>query len=394
MKKRYTGISIATALLMVSPIISGTAFAEPVNGDTPQIDSVISQYGKQIQSSYSGIGVRSLNESKQEQIAQQNGGGLYNPADDGLNLEKADVSTQVISAVQSGNGYKARIIVTTNLHMTPKPGTTITIVGEKRDSLDSSGTDEHVVTLAPNGAEGTHGYSVVNDQPQLPHDENNTLENSDSATTGSPQDKADSATPQVATPMSNTFANRVGLDYVAEEKYADLWTNDAHVDKKDHDPDIMNHANGLPDFPDNCTNFVSQALYFGGLKMKSTTFNHRQDNNVWAYKGTLQLAPTYTWGGAQNNYSYMSQYSHAFTVENNPDHLGGGAVLYADWEGDGILDHAAIVTGNISHGSQSTAVICQKSHNHHNEPMTFLVNYQKKKYPGKHLIWRGLQWAW
>lgn len=165
MKKRYKGISIATAMLMVSPIISGTAFAEPVNGDTPQIDSVISQYGKQIQSSYSGIGVRSLNESKQEQIAQQNGGGLYNPADDGLNLEKADVSTQVISAVQSGNGYKARIIVTTNLHMTPKPGTTITIVGEKRDSLDSSGTDEHVVTLAPNGAEGTHGYSVVNDQP-------------------------------------------------------------------------------------------------------------------------------------------------------------------------------------------------------------------------------------
>lgn len=391
MKRRYKGISIATAMLIVSPLISGTAFAEPVNGDTPQIDSVLNQYAEQIQSSYSGVGSRSLVNSKQEELAHKNGGDLYDPARDGLNLSKTDVSTEIVSATQFGTEYKAKVLITTKLHMTPKPGTTITIAGEKRNSLDSSGTYEHAVTLAPDIASGTHGYSVIDDQVQLPHDEINRNHKPVFTTSSAAQAKADANfSSQSAVATRDVFTNGVGLNYLTEMRYAELWTDDAHTDHQNSQHDIMNIQ--FPVFSDNCTNFVSQALYAGGLKMKKTNFIDRGHDDVWAYMGIGELTPTYTWGGADNNHRYMQNYSQAFTVDNNPHHLGGGAVLYADWEGDGTLDHAAIVTGNIQTATNATPVICQKTHNHHDEPMTFLENYAKSVNPRGTTQWRGLQW--
>ncbi|MFT8574023.1 amidase domain-containing protein [Bifidobacterium fermentum] len=286
------------------------------------------------------------------------------------------------------NGYEATVDIETNLQMTPSKGTTITIAGKKQGSLNSSATFRHILNLEqPAGQSGTN-LAVVKDQVQLddnadqinpvsvPHQ----LSYSSKKTQASTRDIAD---------YDSWSTNHVGLNWLSTVDYAELWTDSNHV-YKNPDQDFMNLK--YPVFKDNCTNFVSQALHEGGLKTKNATVISRKHDDVWSYEAFAQLGPTYTWGGAENNYRYMKNYSGAFSSDNDPTHIGPGGIIYADWTGNGSKDHAAIVVGNISTKSASIPVICQKTHNEHEQPLTTLENYAKDKYHGA-TKWYGLQWA-
>ena len=94
-------------------------------------------------------------------------------------------------------------------------------------------------------------------------------------------------------------------------------------------------GNITPTRGNNCTNFVSQALYTGGVPVSEKTIN-KSDPQNWTWKVGL-LGPPYTWGGAQNNYEYMSSNAGIFSRESNPWKAWEGSVIYADWNNDGTL---------------------------------------------------------
>ncbi len=57
-----------------------------------------------------------------------------------------------------------------------------------------------------------------------------------------------------------------------------------------------------------CTNFVSQALHAGGWPMVGTrNFLDRAKNDQWWFGGSMLTQASYTWGGAQNLYNFISR---------------------------------------------------------------------------------------
>jgi hypothetical protein len=104
-----------------------------------------------------------------------------------------------------------------------------------------------------------------------------------------------------------------------------------------------------------CTNFVSQALYAGGISMRpSPTYSGDaawymvKKRNRWSYAAS--------WVNAQHQSIFMLQYLPGVTQVASYDGLAPGAtaadhaeqgdvVLY-DWNNDGVYDHEAIVTAS------------------------------------------------
>lgn len=390
MKKKYL-LSVvglfATAVTIMSPM---TASAQESAQSDGAVSAAVNDYGRQLQLSFSphySLMQKRYAHTETQRLAEENGKDSYTRSDDGLNIQNADVSTKLVSSTKNGNGYQATVDVETSLHMTPSDGTTITIAGQKRDSLDSSGVFRHVLDLQYSGNESSTGLTVVNDQVQL-DDDSDQLEPISNPKPASLKSGAKYSVQNAVDVNHSWSTNGVGLDWLAAANYAELWTDSNHS-YKGTDMDFMNM--GFPIYPDNCTNFVSQALYTGGLKPKNATVLTRTRDDVWSYRAFAQISPTYTWGGAENNYRYMKNYSGAFTSDNNPHHIGPGGVIYADWNGDGTKDHAAFVVGNINTRTTSIPVICQKTHNQHDQPLTILENYASKNYHGA-TKWYGLQW--
>ncbi|WP_338754870.1 amidase domain-containing protein [Bacillus sp. FJAT-52991] len=86
-----------------------------------------------------------------------------------------------------------------------------------------------------------------------------------------------------------------------------------------------------------CANFVSQALYNGGMKMKygpsytSTT--------SWNYG----VVPAYSWGGAHNFYLHWKGRAG---IAKYTSWLQTGDAINADYTKDGDIEHTAIITKN------------------------------------------------
>jgi hypothetical protein len=104
-----------------------------------------------------------------------------------------------------------------------------------------------------------------------------------------------------------------------------------------------------------CTNFVSQALYAGGISMRtSPTYSGNaawymvKKRNRWSY-----AAP---WVNAQDQSIFMLQYLAGVTQVASyyglapgmtaGDHAEQGDVALYDWNNDGVYDHEAIVTAS------------------------------------------------
>jgi len=94
-----------------------------------------------------------------------------------------------------------------------------------------------------------------------------------------------------------------------------------------------------------CTNFVSQALYSGGMKFR--TGSNYTSNDAWQFG---PLVPTYTWGGAQNFYNHWSQRAG---VASSITALQTGDAVSADFGADGSIDHTAIITKNTGNNASN-----------------------------------------
>jgi len=137
---------------------------------------------------------------------------------------------------------------------------------------------------------------------------------------------------------TQTFA----FDQGAAQRYADQY--------------VFNYNKAYRNFKNaDCTNFVSQCLYAGGLNK----------NSSWNYSGYYQYTSSWAVANDLKNYlvnqqgaSYIgrwrykagpsnSGYWYSYVGVNNSSNIQGlgSEVIFYDWYSDGIMDHAAIVVG-------------------------------------------------
>ena len=110
--------------------------------------------------------------------------------------------------------------------------------------------------------------------------------------------------------------------------------------------------------PNDCTNFVSQALFAGGWSMVGGSCDDRKDKNVWWFNPmecrwvggrpwTTEVKASFTWGGAQNLYWFMQESGRGVEVS-DPMDLEIGDVLQMDMGAGqynaGRIGHSMIVT--------------------------------------------------
>ncbi|WAZ23051.1 DNRLRE domain-containing protein [Streptomyces cinnabarinus] len=102
-------------------------------------------------------------------------------------------------------------------------------------------------------------------------------------------------------------------------------------------------------YAQDCTNFVSRAVHFGGsVKMKGGIGDRPYSVDAWwRKKGILGPDETYTW--------VVSGWLKKFTERNmlhskrNTSNAYVGDIIFYDWDNNGVINHASIIT-KISNG--------------------------------------------
>jgi hypothetical protein len=139
--------------------------------------------------------------------------------------------------------------------------------------------------------------------------------------------------------------------------------------------------------PNDCTNFVSQALLAGGWTMVGGTCDDRKDNNVWWFKPMdcwwvggrpypIEVKASFTWGGAQNLYWFMKESGRGAEIS-DPMGLEIGDVLQMDMGAGhynaGRIGHSMIVTDK-----SATDLFLSYHEDHHlDEPLSAV----RSRYP-------------
>lgn len=120
-------------------------------------------------------------------------------------------------------------------------------------------------------------------------------------------------------------------DRIKAVKYAEMWWNSYHP--------------AFPKFDVDCTNFVSQCLYAGGIPM--TGYPNRQKgwwmkNKSWSYSWAVAHAFRWYLSGVHTGLQAMEVSS--------PEQLMLGDVICYDFEGDGRFNHSTIVVAKDRQG--------------------------------------------
>lgn len=126
------------------------------------------------------------------------------------------------------------------------------------------------------------------------------------------------------------------------------------------------HNTEYPDYIEDCTNFASQALYAGGLSMipsitdlyysglgtrlysgeKKWYFKH--DDLTSSYRSGMNITRSKSWSVAHELYVHLlgrnSDVSPKY-IGKYVELLNVGDLIFFDFEGDQIIDHAQVVTG-------------------------------------------------
>lgn len=118
-------------------------------------------------------------------------------------------------------------------------------------------------------------------------------------------------------------------DPIKARDYAYKWWNKRNNEQYGYYSRVMG---GCYDCWYDCTNFVSQAIKEGGIK------EQRTGGTYWYYSDEK---PSYSWGVANSFYKHFK--TRAKEVRNLFD-LEVGDVVNADFDHDGDIEHAAIVT--------------------------------------------------
>ncbi|WCT56514.1 amidase domain-containing protein [Paenibacillus kyungheensis] len=88
-----------------------------------------------------------------------------------------------------------------------------------------------------------------------------------------------------------------------------------------------------------CTNFVSQALYAGGMSQWKGPY--LTGDNAWYFSDNLISKPSHSWGGANNFYHFWRTRT---TLAASASKADMGDPVNADFTKDGDIDHTALIT--------------------------------------------------
>jgi Putative amidase domain len=148
-------------------------------------------------------------------------------------------------------------------------------------------------------------------------------------------------------------ASAFAYDGAAAAAYADgYWQN--------YNPTWPSFANSGGD----CTNFVSQALYAGGIAMRTSP--PYTGNAAWYMQKTRgRWSYALPWINAQDQsifalqhlpgVSQVASYYGLAPGSTAADNAGQGDIVLYDWNNDGIYDHEAIITASDRANPDGTA---------------------------------------
>jgi hypothetical protein len=128
-----------------------------------------------------------------------------------------------------------------------------------------------------------------------------------------------------------------GYDYIAARDYAYQWWDGRNPTYSTYYAEEYG-CEPEDECWNDCTNFVSQALYAGGMKFTPGT--SVTSYTAWQFG---PLMPTYTWGGAHNFYLHWKWRAG---VAASVTDLQTGDAVNADFDNDGDIQHTAIITKN------------------------------------------------
>lgn len=119
--------------------------------------------------------------------------------------------------------------------------------------------------------------------------------------------------------------------------YAERWWNEPNA--------------SYEEFEVNCTNYVSQCIFAGGIPMDYTG---RRESGWW-YRGRQNNVEqwSYSWAVSNALQNYLSQprsYGLRAEVVDRPELLQLGDVICYDWDGNGRFQHSTIVTAFTPEG--------------------------------------------
>ncbi len=120
-------------------------------------------------------------------------------------------------------------------------------------------------------------------------------------------------------------------DRIKAVQYAETWWN--------------SYNPRFPKFSVDCTNFVSQCLYAGGMPMVGYPERGKgwwMQNNNWSYSWTVAHAFRWYLGGAHTGWNAVEVTS--------PEQLLPGDIICYDFQGDGRFDHSTIVVAKDQKG--------------------------------------------
>lgn len=99
-----------------------------------------------------------------------------------------------------------------------------------------------------------------------------------------------------------------------------------------------------PSFSSDCTNFASQGLWAGGWS--NTVIGSDKSDVYWYFLSKSQYSQTWTVANALYRHfanGYEGWYGGSYSQTNLQANYGD--IMFADWTGDGIIDHTMYVTG-------------------------------------------------
>ncbi|MEK7510020.1 MAG: amidase domain-containing protein [Patescibacteria group bacterium] len=167
--------------------------------------------------------------------------------------------------------------------------------------------------------------------------------------------------------MARISLNGSGYNTVNAVNYARAWTQNGTVTRNPQ----YSFYNGKND----CTNFVSQVLKAGGLsyvRIDHFGWDHDDPDN-WYYANSYLNPPSWTWGGAHNQYWHLKNWSsNVRRVYSTGDLRVGDVVMWDIFPNDGTfhIGHNTVVT-KIQSG---IIYVTYHSNDREDEPISTLFN--------------------
>ncbi|MCM1298909.1 MAG: amidase domain-containing protein [Firmicutes bacterium] len=139
-------------------------------------------------------------------------------------------------------------------------------------------------------------------------------------------------------------------------KWVDPTANGTDNDKYYNTGDYFKNGNL------DCTNYVSQCLYAGGVPQNNTG----NINTGWWYKDVKNYSGS--WITAPTNYNYFSASNTAYRNISSSSYIIPGNPVYYDWNSDNSINHATICVG---YNSSGVPIVNSHSHDYYHAPWNY-----------------------